>query len=295
MSLFIQTIADGFLTGGIYALIALGLTLIFGVMRVLNMAHGEFVMIGMFITYFAHQYLGIDPYLTIPLSGIFVFFLGIFLYKFGVGKIDKTDEINTLLFTAGASLFFANLIQMLFSANYRRISLDYGTSSLDIGFASLATTKFISFFITGILVFLLWYFLSKTTIGLSIRAASQDEMAATIVGINVKKISMITFGIGAGFSAIAGTMLTAELSFYPAIGTVFIIKAFIIVVLGGLGSIPGAALGGLVLGIAEALGSVYISSGYRDAYGLILFILILLFMPQGLSGLRQLLKGRKTS
>lgn len=282
MTLFIQTLIDGFLNGAIYAVIALGLTLIFGVMKIINMAHGDFVMLGMFSTFFIYQFTGLDPYLSIPITGIIVFIIGVCFYRFGVGRIPGLTEENSLLFTAGASLFIANLAQFLWSPNYRRVDLPYGVSTISVGDLAISITKLLSLGVVIICVLGLWFFLNKTFTGMAIRASSQAKEAAALMGVNVGRIAMLTFGIGAGFSAIAGTLLTAEIAFYPAVGTIFIIKAFIVVVLGGMGNIPGAAVGGIILGVAEGLGSVYISSGYTDAYGLIIFLLILLFRPQGL-------------
>lgn len=282
MTLFIQTLIDGFLNGAIYAVIALGLTLIFGVMKIINMAHGDFVMLGMFSTFFIYQYTGLDPYLSIPITGTIVFLIGVCVYRFGVGKVPGLTEENSLLFTAGASLFTANLAQFLWSPNYRRVDLSYGVSTISVGDLAISITKILSLGVVIICVIALWFFLNRTFTGMAIRASSQEKAAASLMGVNVQRIAMLTFGIGAGFSAIAGTLLTAEIAFYPTVGTIFIIKAFIVVVLGGMGNIPGAAVGGIILGLAEGLGAVYISSGYTDAYGLIIFLFILLFRPQGL-------------
>lgn len=282
MTLFIQTLIDGFLNGAIYAVIALGLTLIFGVMKIINMAHGDFVMLGMFSTFFIYQYTGLDPYLSIPITGTIVFLIGVCVYRFGVGKVPGLTEENSLLFTAGASLFIANLAQFLWSPNYRRVDLSYGVSTISVGDLAISITKILSLGVVIICVIALWFFLNRTFTGMAIRASSQEKAAASLMGVNVQRIAMLTFGIGAGFSAIAGTLLTAEIAFYPTVGTIFIIKAFIVVVLGGMGNIPGAAVGGIILGLAEGLGAVYISSGYTDAYGLIIFLFILLFRPQGL-------------
>ena len=284
MNLFLQSIVDGLLNGAIYAIIALGLTLIFGVMKIINMAHGEFVMLGLFSTFFIHNYFGLDPYLTVPFTGLIVFLLGLLLYRFGVGKIPQLTEMNSLLFTAGASLFIANFAQVLWTPNYRRVNLPYSISTLSVGDVSISITKLISFGIIILCFVALWFFLNRTFTGMAIRASSQESFAASIAGVNVKRIAMITFGIGAGFSAIAGSLLINEIAFYPAVGTAFIIKAFIVVVLGGMGNIPGAALGGVLLGLAESLGAVYISSGYTDAYGLVIFLMVLLFKPTGVLG-----------
>lgn len=285
--MLLQSVLDGLLNGGIYALIALGLTLIFGVMKIINMAHGEFLMIGMYASYFLYRYTGVDPFLSIPLSAAVAFLFGVALYRLGVGKASQSSVENTLLFTAGAGLFVANLAQYLWSPNYVRLDLWYGNDVFRLGGLTFGVSKVIAFVVTAALICVVWHFLHRTETGSAIRAASQDPVAAQIVGVNVARVSMLTFGIGAAFSAIAGTMLATGIAFYPTIGTIFVIKAFIVVVLGGMGNIFGAALGGLLLGVTESLGAVYLSSGFTDAYGLVLFILILLFRPQGILAKKQ--------
>ena len=282
MDLFLQTLVSGIMTGGIYAIIALGLTLIFGVMRIINMSHGEFLMIGMYISYFSYTILHIDPFISILISAPLTFALGAIIYRFIVSK--SGNEENSLILTAGVSLVLANLVLIIFSPDYRHLKVSYGTEVFRFINVSVSLPMLISFLVTIGITVLLYWFLNRTDLGLAIRASAQEKEAAVIVGINVQRIAMITFGIGASFAATSGTLLAPVLYTYPTIGTLFLVKAFVVVVLGGMGSIEGALLGGIILGATESLGSVYISTGMTDAFGLVLFILILLLKPSGLFG-----------
>ncbi|NYT84373.1 branched-chain amino acid ABC transporter permease [Pollutimonas harenae] len=289
----IQTLFDGLMIGGVYAIIALGLTLIFGVMRVINMTHGEFVMIGMFTSYFMFQKLGLDPFIGILITAPVCFCIGYFLYSAFVSKAQKAGEENTLLLTAGASILLVNVAALPYflGPNFSRLtgeSLYWENRIWTIGGINFNASLLTGFFLTALLIFLLSVFLKKTNTGLAMRAAAQQPMAARIVGINVPFISGITFGLGAVFAGIAGSVLSTTYPIYASIGALFLVKAFVIVVLGGMGSIPGAALGGLVLGVTESLGATYIPGGtaYRDVFGLVIFLLVLLYRPQGLFGRR---------
>jgi len=287
----LQTFVDGLMIGGVYAIIALGLTLIFGVMRVINMTHGEFVMIGMFTSYFIFKKLGIDPFLSIAVTTLVCFFIGYFLYSAFVSKAQKAGEENTLLLTAGASILMVNVAALPYflGPNFSRLTGDnlYWENRLwNVGGITLNASLAVGFVLTAVLILCLSIFLRKTDTGLAMRAAAQRPLAARIVGINVPFISGITFGLGAAFAGIAGNVLSTSYPIYASIGSLFLVKAFVIVVLGGMGSIPGAALGGLVLGVTESFGATYIPGGtaYRDVFGLVIFLLVLLYRPQGLFG-----------
>jgi len=287
----IQTFFDGLMIGGVYASIALGLTLIFGVMRVINMSHGEFVMIGMFTSYFIFTKLGIDPFVSILVTAPVCFLIGYFLYSAFVSKAQKGGEENTLMLTAGASILLVNVVALPYflGPNYSRLtgdSLYWENKIWNIGGITFNAPLTVGFLLTALMILLLSIFLKKTDTGLAMRAAAQKPMAASIVGINVPFISGITFGLGAVFAGIAGNVLSTTYPIYASIGSLFLVKAFVVVVLGGMGSIPGAALGGLVLGVAESFGATYIPGGtaYRDVFGLVIFLLVLLYRPQGLFG-----------
>lgn len=287
----LQTLFNGLMMGGVYAIIALGLTLIFGVMRVINMAHGEFVMIGMFVSYYMFNAFGIDPFLSIPVSAVICFGIGYVLYRAVVEKAQKGDEANSLLVTAGAGIMLVNIMALpsLIGPNFLRLtgdSLFWQNRIWHIFGISFNAALLAGFILTCTLILLLHLFLQKTETGLAIRAAAQQPMAARIVGVNVPFISGVTFGLGAVFAGVAGGILSTVYPIYASIGSLFLVKAFVIVVLGGMGSIPGAALGGLVLGVTESFGATYIPGGtaYRDAFGLVIFLLVLLYRPQGLFG-----------
>ncbi|OFS85623.1 hypothetical protein HMPREF3144_05135 [Oligella sp. HMSC05A10] len=287
----IQTLFDGLMIGGVYASIALGLTLIFGVMRVINMAHGEFVMIGMFVSYFTFRIFGIDPFVSIIFTTPVCFFIGYFLYSFFVSKAQKGSEENTLMLTAGASILLVNIAALPYflGPNYSRLtgeSLYWENKILVIGGITFNASLAVGFLLTIVLFLLLTLFLKKTDTGLAMRAAAQKPMAARIVGINVPFISGVTFGLGSVYAGVAGSVLSTTYPIYASIGSLFLVKAFVVVVLGGMGSIPGAAIGGLILGITESFGATYIPGGtaYRDVFGLVLFLIVLLYRPQGLFG-----------
>lgn len=287
----IQTFFDGLMIGGVYASIALGLTLIFGVMRVINMAHGEFVMIGMFVSYSIFNVVGMDPFVSILITTPVCFCIGYFLYKYLISKAQKGGEENTLMLTAGASILLINTMALPFflGPNFSRLTGDalYWENKL---WSFLGITFNASLVVGLMLTILMFYalniFLKKTDTGLAMRAAAQRPMAASIVGVNVPLISGVTFGIGSVFAGIAGNVLSTTYPIYASIGSLFLVKAFVVVVLGGMGSIPGAALGGLILGLTESFGATYIPGGaaYRDVFGLALFLLVLLYRPQGIFG-----------
>ena len=279
-----QTVISGLLIGGVYAVIAVGLTLIFGVMRVINMAHGDFLMVGMYVAYWAYTLANLDPFWAPVLSGPVVFGIGLLLYRFVAGRVAHTREENTLLLTAGISLALSNLAMFLWRPDYRYVRTAYTTATFGWEGVAINWALTIAFCISAGLFLGVHLFLQRTWTGFGIRAAAQDREAAIAMGVDVDSIAALTFGLGAGLAAIAGSLLTPAFYIYPTVGSLFLIKSFVVVVLGGLGSVPGAAVGGLILGLGESLGAVYIGSGYRDVVGLVIFLLVLLLRPAGLFG-----------
>ena len=291
MELFIQSLIYGLLIGGLYAIIGIGMTLIMGVMGIINLAHGEILMIGMYITWVLWNFLGIDPYISIIISVPAIFFLGVFLSKYLLYPLMLKESIlpeNQILMTVGIGMVLVELARSIFSSDYRSVQTSYSDKTWYIGNISLSVPLVIAFIISIVVTLGLFWLLMKTDLGRSIRATAQDKDAATLMGISSKKITLLTYGLGSGLVAIAGALLLPIYYLYPDVGPSFTVKAFVITILGGMGSPIGAIAGGIVLGIAETLGATYISMGYRDAVGLIIFLLVLVFLPGGIKQLTKI-------
>ena len=290
MVLFGQTIICGILLGGMYALIAIGMTLIMGVMNIINLAHGSLVMVGMYITYVCFTQFGLDPYLGMFVAMPALFLLGCLIQRYMINRLVEVDSIlpeNQVLLTVGIMLVLTEIARLIFKSDYRSVATSYSSKTVFLGGMSISVPMVAGFIIAVVLTALLHLFLTRTDLGRAIRATAQDRDAATYMGINSSKITMITFGIGSALAAAGGALLLPIFYLFPDIGHLFTAKSFIITILGGMGSTMGAAVGGVVLGMAESLGATYISMGYKDAVGLVIFILVLLFLP---GGFRSLLK-----
>jgi branched-chain amino acid transport system permease protein len=284
METLIQSIVSGLLTGSLYAMIGVGLTVIFGVMRIINMSHGDMVMLGMYGAFLSVAFLKIDPFLSIILWIPIAFFIGVFIYRFLLKNIVPAGELNTLLYTAGLSLFIANLVLLMATGNYRTIKLKYAIMPLRPFGIAVPIPLAVAFGMAILITVALYWFLVRTDTGRSIRATSQEPEAAALMGVNVDRAAIITFALGTALACGAGVLLAPSLYLYPTVGEILVAKCFVIVVLGGLGSVPGAIAGGLLLGVVESLGAVYVSVSYKDAIGFVIFLLVLLFRPSGLFG-----------
>jgi branched-chain amino acid transport system permease protein len=281
---FAQALASGVLTGALYAMIGIGLTVIFGVMRIINLAHGEMVMLGMFGAYWGQSLWRLDPFLSLLLWAPVMFVAGALLYRFLLRPILPGGELNTLLYTAGLSLLVANLALLAWSGDYRTISLSYGAEPIRPLGIAVAVPLALAFALALAITAALYLFLGRTDLGRAIRAVSQNGEAAVLMGIDVEKVALVTFGLGTALAGAAGVLLAPSLYLYPTVGELLIVKCFVIVVLGGLGSVPGAIAGGVLLGVVESLGAVYVSSAYKDGIGFVLFLAVLLYRPSGLFG-----------
>jgi branched-chain amino acid transport system permease protein len=284
METFVQSLVSGILTGSLYAMIGVGLTVIFGVMRIINMAHGDMVMFGMYGAFLSITFLKIDPFLSIVLWIPVAFFIGVFIYRFLLKNIVPAGELNTLLYTAGLSLFIANLVLLIATGDYRTIKLKYAIMPLRPFGIAVPIPLAIAFGMAILITVALYWFLVRTDTGRAIRATSQEPEAAALMGVNVDRTAIITFALGTALACSAGVLLAPSLYLYPTVGEILVAKCFVIVVLGGLGSVPGAIAGGLLLGVVESFGAVYISVPYKDAIGFVIFLLVLLFRPSGLFG-----------
>ena len=284
MSILMQALISGILIGGVYALIGIGLTIIFGVMRVINFAHGDLLMLGMYATYYLFTLAHVDPFVSIVITMPLMFLWGAFLQKTIINRVLNALPQNQILLTIGLGLIMSNSIMLAFTSDYKILSTTYSSSSVTVGGISISLPLVISFVITSVITVALYWFLLKTDTGQAIRATAQDREAARLMGINVKRTSILAFGIGTALAATAGALISPTYYVFPQVGSVFTLKAFVITVLGGMGSVIGATLGGVLIGVAESVGGVYFGAGWKEVIVFVLFLLVLLFKPSGLLG-----------
>lgn len=288
MTQFLQSLFDGLLLGGVYATVAAGLSLAFGVMRIVNWAHGEFLMIAMYVASLIVTNLGIDPYLSILITGPVFFAIGYFLQKGLFNRLlerEKAREpMSVMMFTIGLGMVLTNGALLIFSANTRVTQTIYQGKTFAVGDMMFSVPRFISFVIAILITAGLYFFLMKTETGRALRASSQDRASSTLMGINEKRIYSIAFGISLALVGVSASLLVPYFSVYPTVSLVFGFKAFVIVVLGGKGSIPGALLGGLIVGLTEKIGGLFLNDAYAQIVLFVVFVIILLVKPSGLLG-----------
>lgn len=283
---FVQAVLGGALHGGVLALIAIGLTLVFGVMEIINFAHCEFLMVGMYVSYWLFAFLGMDPYLSVIISVPFLFVMGMIIQRFLINPILGASVNIQVILTIGISLFLQNLALFLFSADPKAINLSYSSNLLIIGDVLFFPWVRIYTFSAALgLSLLLYFLLKKTHFGRTIRAAAENRKAALLMGINVERVFVLAFGIGLACAGAAGSLI---LPFYPATpdaGMHFIMTAFVIVILGTLGNFVGAFVAGIIIGVAEAIGAAYLPGGsLYEAVTFVVFVAFMLFRPSGLFG-----------
>ncbi len=284
MEVFFQTLVAGILKGSLYALIGMGMTLIMGVMGIINLAHGQLMMVAMYVTFTLHAFFGIDPYLSLVVAMPTLFILGAIIQQWFLNPLMKVESIlpeNQVLMTVGVGMVLTEVMRFIFTSDYKSVQTSYSKSAWYFWDISVSVPLTIDFFFAVGLTVLLLLFLIKTDTGRAIRATAQDKDAALLMGVDSEKITVITFGLGAALVAAAGTLLIPVYYLFPDIGGPFTRKAFVICVLGGMGSAVGAIFGGMTLGLAEAFGAAYIGMEFEDMIGLIIFILVLLFLPGG--------------
>lgn len=290
MELFLQTLVSGLLKGGLYALVGIGMTLIMGVMGIINLAHGQLMMVAMYVTFVCSRYLGIDPYVSLFIAMPILFVLGMIIQKYLLNPLLRVETIlpeNQVLMTVGIGMVLTESMRFIFTSDYKSVQTSYSNATIFLGNISVSVPLMIDFILVVVLTLALFWFLNKTDTGKSIRATAQDKEAATLMGVNSEKITYITFGIGAALVAAAGALLIPIYYLFPDIGGDFTRRAFVICILGGLGSTVGAIFGGITLGLAEAFGATYVAMEFEDVIGLVIFILVLLFLP---GGFRRLIK-----
>src|SRR5512136_649339 len=296
IELFLQTLIAGILLGGLYALIGIGMTLIMGVMKIINLAHGELMMVAMYISFWLFTLLGLDPYISVFIAGPALFFLGIALQKFLINPVLRVESIlpdHLVVLAVGIIMVLANLATIVFTSNYRSTPVDYATKAFYLTDfwknapieLSLSFSWTSSFLMAVIITISLWFFLTKTDTGKSIRATAQDLDAALLMGVNVKRMRVVTFGIGAGLVGGAGCLFIPIYYLYPTLGKQFTNIGFVITVLGGMGSTEGAIIGGLILGVFESMTATYLGMGWAPVGRFLIFVAALVFLPGGVASI----------
>lgn len=291
MEIILTAVINGILMGGVYGLTAMGLTLIFGVMKVINFAHGSFLMAAMFGTYYVFQLTGFDPYLGLVIIVPALFAFGYFVQRVLIRPVFKVERdvrepIGVLLLTAGLWIFMDALALAIFGAFYKTIKTAYKGAVLHLGEVTVSVPRLYAFLTTMAVAVVLFIFLKKTRLGRAIRATGQDRHAAQLMGINVYRIYDVAFGIGIAIVGVAGAVLLPFYYVHPDVGDVFDIRAFIIVVLGGLGSIPGALLGGLIIGLVDFCVAQFWPATVTEGIVYAIFISVLFLKPEGLLGFK---------
>ncbi len=285
MSIYVlQSFLDGVLMGGIYALAALGLSLIFGVLKITNFAHGAMMAVGMYTVYALAVGLGIGPYAALPLAVVFMFAIGFGVQRFLINSIDHAPAHNQLLLTLGIAYILENVLLMIFTPNYRTLTVEGFEKAIHIGPLTVAPAKLIMFGVVLVITAGVYILLYQTRVGRSIRASAQDEEGARLMGIHVRRIRAAAFGLGAVCTGIAGGLLTPVMSIYPTLGESFQLKCFVIAVLGGMGNLWGAFVSGLLIGVIESLSGYWLGGTWSEMLIYGAFILILLVRPTGIFG-----------
>lgn len=284
METLIQVLTSGIMSGGIYALASVGLALIFGVVGLVNFAHGEYLMLAMYISFWIFSALGLTPYQSLPLNLVLMAIFGYLTFKVIMERVLESTHSIQMILTLALSMVLQNLALMLFKADYRNVRIDITNHTMKLGFLTLSTPRVIAFFIAISASILLYLFLQKTYNGAAMRAIAQNTKAAQLMGINIKKTYQLAFVIGTTLVGLAGLLITPIYPAFPTVGSSFSTLAFIVVVLGGLTSVPGAIFGGLLIGVVESIAGFYAGPAYQQAAYFLLFILVLIFKPSGLFG-----------
>lgn len=280
----LQALIDGLLMGGVYALAALGLSLIFGVLKITNFAHGAMMTVGMYIVYALASGTGMNPYAALPCTILVMFLLGFAIQRFPIQRIEHAPAHNQLLLTLGLAYIFENVLLVIFTPNYQTLSVPGFQNAIKLGNLTLAPAKLVAFFVVIVVTLCVYILLYRTHTGITIRASAQNDDGARLMGINVKTVRAIAFGVGAVCTGIAGGLLTPIMSIYPTLGESFQLKCFVIAVLGGMGNLWGALVSGFLIGVIESLSGYYFGGSWSELLIYGVFILILLVRPTGLFG-----------
>jgi branched-chain amino acid transport system permease protein len=281
----LQVIISGLLLGGVYALFAAGMNMIFGVLRVINLAHGELMMLGAYTTFWLFALANVNPLLSIPVSALVMFSLGAVIERTMIERVVGQPLLSSLLLTFGLSTLFMGIALLLWTANFR--SVPYLTGSVNLFGLNLSQTRLVAFAVALAVTGLTFGFLRFTTFGKAIRATAQNAEVAQVCGINVGRVRLVTFALGSAMAAVAGSLIAMIFTISPEMGRMFIGRAFAIVVLGGLGSFVGAFIGAIVLGVVETLAAYFTDTQLAEGVSYAVLVLVLLLRPSGLFGERE--------
>ena len=284
MDIFLQLIINGIAIGSVYALMAIGLTLIFGIIEVVNFAHGEFIVLSMYGSYWLFKSWGIDPYVGMIILVPLFFLIGIGIERLIIHRVINASPFIQIFVTNGLALVLMSSAIVLWGADYREVTPSYAFDDVDILGMKISLVNLLGMAINVFAIIVFFIFLHKTYIGKAIRAVSQQKTGAMMVGINVPFLYTLSFGIGIAYAAIAGSTMSTLYSIYPAMGGNFILVAFVVVILGGYNSIIGSFIAGFIIGLIEVFTAFFLSSHLKEIMYFLIFIIILLFKPTGLLG-----------
>ena len=279
-----QAVINGMLIGGVYALIAVGLTLVFGIMDIVNFAQSEFLMMGMFFAYILSRLFGLDPILSSFIVFAMVFFIGAVVQRFFIQKVLNAAMVTQILLTVGISIVMISLAQLIFGANFHSVTTSYQMKALHVGPIIISVSYLLAFGGSFVMYFLLWLFLNRTYVGRAIRATAQNRKAAILLGINPDRMFILAFAVGTGMAGVAGAMILPYAYVFPTVGHEFALIMFTVVVLGGFGSVPGALVGGLMVGVIQSVSAILLPTPLQNLVVFIIFILTLTYRPNGLFG-----------
>jgi branched-chain amino acid transport system permease protein len=280
-----QVLVSGILSGAIYAMVALGLALIFGVMRVINIAHGPLLMLGAYTTYLLYDRFSLNPYVSLLVSMPLLFLVGVLLERTLVVRVVDAPELSSLLLTFGVSIMLINLAQLAFTSDLR--SVEFLTGSYLLGPIAISKPRLVAFLFALGITGAAFLFLQKTRLGKAIRATSQSREVAMVCGIDVGRIHMLAFGLAAALAGAGGSLVAVMVAIQPEMGQTYTFKSFLVIVLGGAGNYPGAFVGGLLLGLIEQMASLFLTTQLSEAVAYALLVVVLLVRPTGLLGGRQ--------
>jgi branched-chain amino acid transport system permease protein len=284
VDLFLQTLASGVLIGLIYALVAIGLTMIFGVMEIVNFAHGEFLMLGMYCSFWLFALLALDPMFSLPLTVLGLFAFGVLLYRLVIRRIIDASPLSQIFTTFGLMLLFRGIAQFLWKPDYRTIEGSLVAGSVKLAGVQVGRPQLVAGVGAVIVTGVVYYFLNRTKLGAALEATASDKEAARLMGIDSSKMFALAWGIAAACAGAAGGLLSTFFPVFPEVGANFILIAFVVVNLGGFGSVTGAFWAGILVGVIEVLGGLLVGPQYKMAVVLVLFLGVLMFRPQGLMG-----------